>query len=312
MPRKALAKAVLCPDCRPVYCHDVTDESSPDGDQPGTTFGDWVLGLAGLSLLRNWYEADAPERRARLMEIAREYEHNELLQFPVPIAEHGAAHGYALWADSYDAPGNPMTAIEQPSMVHRMQQHFESGAVALDAGCGTGRFAAELVTIGYETIGVDLTAEMLAVAVQSVPEADFRNGSFERLPVDDASIDLIVSGLAVCHADDLDAVFSEFARVVRPGGHVVMSNPHPFTAGSGGQAFFAHGGGLPFVRNHPHQVGEYIRALLSNGFRLTVVDDIAYDALATSTNPAAGLWPDVVDGAFLGQPFVLVIEATPN
>lgn len=290
----------------------MTNESSPDRDPPGTTFGDWVLGLAGLSLLRNWYEADAAVRRARLIEIARDYEHNEVLQLPVPIVEYGAAHGYALWADSYDAPGNPMTAIEHPSMVERAQQHFESGAVALDAGCGTGRLTAELVSIGYDTIGVDVTAEMLTVAEQSVPDADFRAGSFERLPVDDDSIDLIVSGLAVCHADDLDAVFSEFARVLRPGGHVVMSNPHPFTAGSGGQAFFAHAGGMPFVRNHPHQVGDYIRALLANDFRLTVVDDIDYDAAATSTNPAASLWPDVVDGAFLGQPFVLVIEATRN
>lgn len=284
----------------------------PDTGPPGTTFGDWVLGLAGLSLLRNWYEADAAERRARLIEIARDFEHNEVLQFPVPITEYGAADGYALWAESYDAPGNPMTAIEHPSMVQRAKHHFEPGGVALDAGCGTGRLTAELVSLGYESIGLDMSTEMLAIAEQIVPDADFRDGTFERLPVDDNSIDLIVSGLAVCHAVDLDAVFAEFARVLRPGGRVVMSNPHPFTAGSGGQAFFAHAGGMPFVRNHPHQVGDYVNALLANDFRLTRVDDIAYDTSSISTNPAAGFWPDVVDGAFLGQPFVLVVEATRN
>lgn len=288
----------------------MTDASSPDVEPSGTTFGDWVLGLAGLSLLRNWYEPDAAERRARLIEIARDYEHNEVLKFPVPITEYDAADGYGLWADSYDAPGNPMTAIEHPAMAERAQHHFGPGAVALDAGCGTGRLTAELASIGYETIGVDVTAEMLAVAERSVPDADLRIGNFERLPVDDDSIDLIVSGLAVCHAADLGAVFSEFARVLRSGGHVVMSNPHPFTSGSGGQAFFAHAGAMPFVRNHPHQVGDYVNALLANDFQLTMVDDIAYDAASTSTNPAAGFWPDVVDGAFLGQPFVLVMEAT--
>lgn len=290
----------------------MSSESRPDVNPPGTTFGDWVLGLAGLSLLRNWYEADAAERRARLIDIARDYKHNEVLQLPVPITEYRAADGYALWADNYDAPGNPMTAIEHPSMVLRAQRHFVPGAVALDAGCGTGRLTAELVSIGYETIGVDVTAEMLAVAEQSVTDADFRLGSFEQLPVDDDSIDLIVSGLAVCHADGLDVVFAEFARVLRPGGQVVMSNPHPFTAGSGGQAFFAHAGGMPFVRNHPHQVGDYIRALLANNFRLTTLDDITYDASSIATNPAFSFWPDVVEGAFLGQPFVLVIEATRN
>ena len=292
----------------------MTDTPTPDVEPhpSGTTFGDWVLGLAGLSLLRNWYEVDASERRARLIEIARDYQHNEVLQFPVPITEYAAADGYALWADSYDAPGNPMTAIEHPSMVRRAQQHFETGAVALDAGCGTGRLTSELVSIGYESIGVDVTPQMLAVAEQVVPAADFRDGSFERLPVVDDGVDLIVSGLAVCHADDLHAVFAEFARALRSGGHLVMSNPHPFTASSGGQAFFAHAGGMPFVRNHPHQVGDYVNALLANDFQVTAVDEIAYDASSVSTNPAASFWPDVVDGAFLGQPFVLVIEATRN
>jgi SAM-dependent methyltransferase len=96
-----------------------------------------------------------------------------------------------------------------------------------------------------------------------------------------------VSGLAVCHADDLAAVFAEFARVLRPGGRFVMSNPHPFTAASGGQAFFAHAGGMPFVRNHPHQVGDDVNALLANDIRLTTVDDIADDASSVATNPAA-------------------------
>lgn len=290
----------------------MTDASTPDVGPPGTTFGDWVLGLAGLSLLRNWYEADAADRRARLIELARDYEHNEVLQFPVPITEYGAADGYALWAGDYDAPGNPMTTIEHPSMVDRMQRHVEPGATALDAGCGTGRLTAELVTIGYDAIGVDVTDEMLTVARRSVPGADFRRGSFDRLPVEDGSVDLIVSGLAVCHADELESAFAEFARVLRPGGNLVMSNPHPFTSGSGGQAFFAHAGGMPFVRNHAHQVGDYVRALLANDFTLTSMDDIVYDSQSVATNPAAGFWPDVVDGAFLGQPFVLVIEAKRN
>ncbi|MFK8025345.1 MAG: class I SAM-dependent methyltransferase [Ilumatobacter sp.] len=287
----------------------LSPEPGPDAGPSGTTFADWVLGLAGLSLLRNWYEDDAAERRNRLIEIAQAYEHNELLRLPVPITEHAATDGYALWADSYDAPGNPMTEIEQPSMTRRAQQHAVPGAVALDAGCGTGRLTAELVALGYQSIGVDVTVEMLAVAERQVPDADFRAGSFERLPVDDDSIDLITTGLAVCHATDLGAVFSEFARVLRPGGRLLMSNPHPFTSSTGGQAFFAHQGAMPFIRNHPHRIGDYVRALLDNGFQLHDIDEIAYDATVTASNPAAGVWPDVVDGAFLGQPFVLIIEA---
>ena len=166
-----------------------------------------------------------------------------------------------------------------------------------------------MVEIGYDVVGVDVTRAMLDIAVTAVPTGDFRLGRFEQLPVDDGSIDVVASGLAVCHAVDLDVVFAEFARVLRPGGRLIMSNPHPHTAFTGGQAFFAHDGGLPFVRNHPHHVGEYVTAALNHGFAITAMIDVVYDASATAQNPAADLWPDVVDGALLGQPFVLIVEA---
>lgn len=285
-----------------------TDETAATATP--TTFGNFVLGAAGTSLLRNWYADDAHERRARLIELAAAYGSNDLMQFPVPTDEFEPAAGYALWAAGYDVPGNSMTAIEQPLMVDRIGTAPQPGNVALDAGCGTGRLSAELVALGYDAIGVDITAEMLDIARPAIPAADFRLGTFEQLPVDDGAVDLIASGLAVCHAVDLDVVFAEFARVLRPGGRVVMSNPHPFTSGTGGQAFFSHDGGLPFVRNHAHQAGEYVTAMLDHGFTLTAMTDVLYDESSTALNPAFGMWPDVVNGALLGQPFVLIIEAT--
>lgn len=289
---------------------DETYADSATSTPAATTFGNFVLGAAGTSLLRNWYAADAHERRERLIGLAEAYGSDELMRFPVPTDEYDPAAGYALWATAYDAPGNPMTQIEQPLMVERIGSAIVDGTVALDAGCGTGRLSAELVALGYETIGVDITTEMLDLAEASVPAADFRRGAFEQLPVDDNAVDLITSGLAVCHALDLDIVFAEFARVLRPGGRIVMSNPHPFTSGTGGQAFFSHDGGLPFVRNHAHQVGAYVTALLAHGFTLTGMADVPYDETVTAQNPAYGQWPDVVNGALLGQPFVLIIEAS--
>ncbi|MFI5584740.1 methyltransferase domain-containing protein [Amycolatopsis sp. NPDC051758] len=49
---------------------------------------------------------------------------------------------------------------------------------------------------------------------------DFRLGELTHLPVDDAAVDLVVCGLALTHAADLGPVLAEFARVLRPGGHV--------------------------------------------------------------------------------------------
>ena len=64
-----------------------------------------------------------------------------------------------------------------------------------------------------DVIGTDLTPAMLEKARENVAGAEFREGRFEALPIEDASVDLVTSTLAVCHADDLGPVF----RRVRTG-----------------------------------------------------------------------------------------------
>jgi demethylmenaquinone methyltransferase/2-methoxy-6-polyprenyl-1,4-benzoquinol methylase len=94
-----------------------------------------------------------------------------------------------------------------------------SGARVLDLGCGTGDLCEELRAAGDSPVGFDLSAGMLGAARTAAPLV---RGDALRLPVPDGAADGVVSGFALRNVVDLDALFSECARVLRPGGRIAM------------------------------------------------------------------------------------------
>lgn len=183
----------------------------------------YLLGLQGTALLRAFNgDYDREFTHARIAEI------RALLDDPDARLEAAtaarlitAAEGYDAWACSYDEP-NDLIDIEEP-VVRGIVDGLPVGR-ALDAACGTGRHAAYLHSLGHEVLGVDVSANMLALARAKVPESDFRQGHVCQLPVPDQDIDLVVCALALTHVPDLAAAFAEFSRVLRPGGHLVIAD----------------------------------------------------------------------------------------
>jgi SAM-dependent methyltransferase len=117
-----------------------------------------------------------------------------------------------------------MIDLEQP-VVHEILAGLHAGD-ALDAACGTGRHTAELVRLGHRVIGVDTSLDMLAVARARLPGVDLRVGELTQLPMPDATVDVVVCALALVHVPELAAALAEFRRVLRTGGHLVISDPH--------------------------------------------------------------------------------------
>jgi SAM-dependent methyltransferase len=159
-------------------------------------------------------------------------------------------------------------------------------------------------------VGVDANRAMLARAEAKVPEGEFRVGDLGDLPVDDAAVDLVVCSLALTHVPDVGAVLAEFARVVRPGGTVIVSDMHPqfVTLGGGAAVFPAPSDAfeLHYVRNLVHPVSTYVGAALRAGLGIRECREPEVPAAAITANPAHAVVPDAVRQALDGLPFLLV------
>jgi SAM-dependent methyltransferase len=117
--------------------------------------------------------------------------------------------------------GNPIAVAE-----------LHEGETVLDLGSGGGidvLLSARRVGARGHAIGVDMTDEMLELARRNAADAgatnvEFRKGTIEHLPVDDAAVDVVISNCVINLASDKRAVFAEIARVLKPGGRVGVTD----------------------------------------------------------------------------------------
>ena len=104
-----------------------------------------------------------------------------------------------------------------------------AGKRVLDAACGPGLYAAELIRRGASVVGFDHSPRMVDIARQRAPQGEFRVHDLGD-PIGwlaDGSVDLALCALAIEYVDDRVSALHELRRVLRPDGALVLSRQHP-------------------------------------------------------------------------------------
>ncbi len=188
--------------------------------------------------------------------------------------------GYDRWAASYEDNMNPVQTLEAEALARLLPDLHDR--VVLDLGCGKGRVARLALEQGArETVGVDVSEAMLKAAAASLPASSVRwvRADGRALPFEGASFDVVVCALMMGHVDDLEAALSEIARVLRPGGLLLLSDFHPYATLRGWQrAFTDTESGQAFaIENHPHLFEAYIRCFNALNIVLEALEEPCHE-----------------------------------
>ncbi len=191
------------------------------------------------------------------------------------------------------------------------------GMTVLDLGSGAGFdafLAAERVGPLGRVIGVDMTDEMLALArrnaaARGATNVEFRQGRLEALPVEDGTVDLVISNCVVNLVPDKAAAFREMARVLKPGGTISVSDlvllaPLPESVRSSVEAYVGCIAGAS-------PIGEYVARLLEVGLVDVAIPRVTNAALMVEGLDRAaadsGCCPPSADVAAAGQVLVSAV-----
>jgi len=143
------------------------------------------------------------------------------------------------WAEELGYPKPELSRIPEATVEsfagvanHWLLGRIEPGSVVLDLGCGAGTdllIAAQMAGPEGRVIGVDMTPSMLERATTSAREmglvnVELHESLIESLPVEDGSVDAVISNGVIDLVPDKDTVFAEIDRVLRPGGRLQLAD----------------------------------------------------------------------------------------
>ena len=135
--------------------------------------------------------------------------------------ERAIAQRFEEIADIGWFPGSLPQDAPQLKAVREILQP-RRGQKILDAGCARGRFVHHIAKTGADVFGVDITGTFIRAAKMNVPDATFAQGSLSALPFADSTFDAVYCVEALQHLPDTARALSEMARIIKPGGVLMI------------------------------------------------------------------------------------------
>jgi ubiquinone/menaquinone biosynthesis C-methylase UbiE len=180
-------------------------------------------------------------------------------------------HAYNNWASQYDTNNNKTRDLEALALRKSLANiPFNN---VLEVGCGTGKNTVWYLEKAQQVVAIDLSEEMLAKAKEKIKstyvsflETDIRN----EWTFTDQLFDLISFSLVLEHIENLDHVFNEVHKKLKPGGFVYIGELHPFKQYMGTKARFDTENGQQVVECFNHHISDFVQA--AKKYQLLLVD----------------------------------------
>jgi arsenite methyltransferase len=232
-----LTQSCCTPEAKSTCC-EPSEKSTCCGDAPPAACG--CTAGAGEAVSEAAGTAEVRERvRQKYAAAARAAADSNRVAPASPADTAGSrsgargAFGSSLYLDSGE-DGAPDAAVRAslgcgvPTAVAELHE----GEVVLDLGSGAGAdvlISARRVGPSGRAIGIDMTDEMLELARRNAADAgagnvEFRKGYLEELPLEDESVDVVISNCVINLSGEKPKVLAEAARVLRPGGRLAVSD----------------------------------------------------------------------------------------
>ncbi len=164
---------------------------------------------------------------------------------------------YDLWASAYDnQPDNLMLVLDEALFPSLINEIVFKGKIMVDVGCGTGRHWQKMIDREpKKMIGYDVSEGMLAELKKKFAGAQSHKLKGIHLPeLNDESCDIVISTLAIAHIQNVEEALTEWNRVLKPGGEILITDYHPEALLKGGNRSFKHNGKIIEVKNYIHTI----------------------------------------------------------